>query len=79
MAGNPPADTAQPSGIKGIIVKVATKEKHAPSAPRIHNFLFQKPRNNSPANSHSDTPRKYVAPRIPKTGYIQKIRGPLLM
>ena len=48
MAGNPPAEAAQPSGINGIIVTVATKVKHEPRAPRIPNFLFQKPRNKRP-------------------------------
>jgi hypothetical protein len=47
MAGKPPAEAAQPPSINGIIVKVAINEKHAPSPPKIPNFLFQKPKNNS--------------------------------
>src|SRR5260370_4263844 len=52
---------------------------HEPRAPRMPNFLFQNPRNRSAQISHSDTPENQLAPRIPRTGYIQKIRGPLLM
>src|SRR5262245_55890715 len=40
MAGNPPAEAAQPSGINGMMVVVAMNEKHEPRAPRIPNFLF---------------------------------------
>src|SRR5262245_26446615 len=47
IAGNPPADAAQPSGINGIIVTVAMNEKQEPRAPRIPNFLFQNPKNKS--------------------------------
>src|SRR5258708_2750423 len=79
IAGNPPADAAQPFGINGIMVNVAMKEKHEPIAPRIPNFLFQNPRNNNRPKAHSATPRKKHAPRTPKTGYIQNIRGPWLM
>jgi hypothetical protein len=35
IAGNPSADAAHPSGINGIIVTVAIKEKHEPRAPSI--------------------------------------------
>jgi hypothetical protein len=28
---------------------------------------------------HSTTSKEYVAPRMPKTGYIQEIRGPWLI
>ena len=42
-------------------------------------FLFQNPANNSAQNTHSETPKNQLAPRMPKTGYIQKISGPLLM
>src|SRR5262245_45233899 len=58
IAGNPPADAAQPSGINGIIVTVAINEKHEPRAPRMPNFLFQKPKNKSAPNNHSETPQK---------------------
>src|SRR5215470_14497782 len=78
MAGNPPADGAQPLGMKGMIVMVARKEKHEPRAPRIPNFLFQNPANKRAPNPHSATPKNQVAPRTPKTGYIQAIRGPWL-
>jgi hypothetical protein len=37
-------------------VTVAIKEKHAPRAPRIPSFLFQKPKNKSAPNNRSDTP-----------------------
>src|SRR5262247_1797697 len=79
MAGNPPAEAAQPSGMKGMIVTVAMNEPQAPRAPRMPNFLFQNPANKSAPNSHSDTPKNQLAPRMPNTGYIQKIRGPWLM
>jgi hypothetical protein len=46
---------------------------------RIPNFLFQNPKNRSAPNNHSETPRNQLAPRRPKTGYIQEIRGPLLI
>src|SRR5258706_5628540 len=79
IAGNPPADAAQPSGINGIMVLVVIMLAHAPRAPRIPSFLFQNPANKSAPNSHCETPKKNVAPRTPKTGYIQKIMGPGLM
>lgn len=79
MAGNPPAEVAQPSGINGMMVTVAINVKHEPRAPRIPSFGLQKPRNKSTPHSHSATPKKYVAPRILKTAYIQKIKGPWLM
>src|ERR1700756_3018838 len=41
MAGNPPADGAQPSGIKGMMVIVLMNETTDPSGPRIPGFLFQ--------------------------------------
>src|ERR1700747_2950879 len=78
IAGNPPAEAAQPSGKNGMIVVVARNEKHEPSAPRIPAFLFQKPQNRSAPNSHSETPKNQVAPRVLKTRYIQKVRGPWL-
>src|SRR6202023_2822549 len=79
IAGNPPADAAQPSGINGIIVTVIMNVTHEPSAPRIPNFLFQNPKNKSAPINHSETPKNQLAPRMPKTGYIQEIRGPLLI
>jgi hypothetical protein len=79
MAGKPPAEAAQPSGKNGIMVAVATKEKQEPRAPRIPAFLFQKPQKTRAPNSHSETPKNQVAPRILKTEYIQKISGPWLM
>src|SRR6266481_3102293 len=79
IAGKPPADAAQPSGINGIIVMVIMNVTHEPRAPRIPNFLFQNPKNKSAPNNHSETPKNQLAPWMPKTGYIQEIRGPLLM
>src|SRR5580704_2505103 len=58
IAGNPPADWAQPSGIKGMIVTVHKKDATAPRAPRTPNFLFQNPASNNAPNSHSEMPRK---------------------
>src|SRR5215469_16872359 len=40
MAGNPPADAAQPSGMNGMMVLVAIKLKQEPRAPRIHHLLL---------------------------------------
>src|SRR6266849_2780373 len=79
IAGNPPAEAAQPFGINGIIVMVEMNEKTPPSAPRIPNFLFQNPAKSSAPKNHSATPKNQQAPRMPKTGYIQEIRGPLLI
>src|SRR5579864_1577936 len=79
MAGNPPADAAQPSGMNGIMVTVPIMEKHEPMAPRTPAFLFQNPQNKSTAITHSETPKNQLAPRMPKTGYIHEISGPLLM
>src|SRR6516164_7076239 len=79
MAGNPPAAAFQASGMKGMIVMVITKVTHEPRAPRIPNFLFQKPNNKSAPNNHSEAPKNQLAPWMPKTGYIQEIRGPLLI
>src|SRR6266436_5761394 len=79
IAGKPPADAAQPSGMNGMIVMVIMNVTHEPRAPRIPNFLFQNPRNKSAPNSHSETPKNQLAPRMPNTGYSQKMRGPLLM
>src|ERR1700740_1456998 len=58
MAGNPPADGAHPSGIKGMIVIVVMNVATDPRAPSIPNFLFQNPANSNAPNSHSETPRK---------------------
>src|SRR5919198_3577358 len=79
MAGNPPADGAQPSGIKGMIVTVPINEKADPRAPRMPAFLFQNPQNRSTQINHSATPRNQLAPRMPNTGYIHEISGPLLI
>jgi len=45
MAGNPPADAAQPSGMNGMIVTVPMNDAQEPRAPRIPNRLCQNPRN----------------------------------
>ena len=58
-----------------VIIKVT----HEPRAPRIPSFLFQNPKNKSPPNNHSETPKNQLAPCTPKTGYIQDISGPLLI
>ena len=79
IAGKPPADGAQPSGMKGMMVTVPMKVRHEPMAPRMPSRLFQKPANSSAQVSHSDTPRNQLAPRTPKTGYSQEMSGPLLM
>jgi len=79
MAGNPPAEAFQPSGIKGMIVMVETNNAIPPMAPSAPAFLFQKPAMMSAPNSHSQTPRNQLAPLMQNTGYIQKISGPLLM
>jgi len=77
MAGNPPADAAQPPGMNGMILTVPMNDAQEPRAPRIPNRLCQNPRKRSSPNNHSDTPRNQLAPRTPK--YIQEINGPLLM
>ena len=70
IAGNPPANSAQPFGMNGMIVTVVMKVTVEPRVPRIPNFLFQNPENKSAAMSHSDAPKKRVAPqRTPKAGY----------
>src|SRR5260370_22031431 len=79
IAGKPPADAAQPSGINVMIVVVPTNEPIPPSAPRTPAVLFQNPMNRSAPKVHSETPRNQQAPLIPKTGYIQPMTGPLLM
>src|SRR5262249_48041286 len=78
IAGNPAAGS-QPFGMNGMMVTVDTNVMNEPRVPRIPNFLFQNPRNKSAAISHSETPKNQLAPRTPKAGYIQKMRGPLLM
>jgi hypothetical protein len=78
IAGNPAAGS-QPFGMNGMIVTVPTNVIVDPMAPKIPSRLFQNPRNSSAPNSHSETPRNQLAPRMPKTGYIQKISGPLLI
>src|SRR5262249_11897081 len=79
IAGNPPADSFQPSGMKGMMVTVPIMAKAHPRAPRIPAFLFQNPQNKSAANNHSQAPKNQLAPRSPNTGYNQKISGTLLM
>jgi hypothetical protein len=58
MAGKPPADGAQPSGIKGMIVIVDINVATDPRAPRTPNFLFQNPANSNAPNTYSETPKK---------------------
>jgi hypothetical protein len=58
IAGKPPAEAAQPSGMNGMIVEVAIKVPAEPKAPRTPSFLFQNPANKSAPKSHSETPRK---------------------
>src|SRR6516162_8100678 len=79
MAGNPPAEASQPSGIKGIIVTVVKKVTAEPAAPRIPSRLSQKPANSNAPKIHSKVPRNQLAPRMPNTGYNHEISGPLLM
>src|SRR5215510_12559118 len=79
IAGNPPADATQPSGMNGMMVMVMTNDRHEPAAPRAPRVLFQKPMKMSAPNSHSETPRNQLAPRMPNAGYIQEMSGPLLM
>src|SRR6266481_5579038 len=79
IAGKPPADAAQPSGIKGMIVVVPTNDAILPSAPTTPAYLFHHPMNIPTPKFHSETPRNKQAPLTPKTGYIQAMSGPLLM
>ena len=79
IAGKPPAATSQPSGMNGMIVTVAIKVPVEPRAPRTPIRLSQKPASNSEPKVHSETPRKWLAPAWPKTGYSHQINGPLLM
>src|SRR6266436_394048 len=72
------AERLQPPRAEGRCRHLDCRDRE-PSAPRMPNFLFQNPRNRSAQISHSETPKNQLAPRMPKTGYIQKIRGPLLM
>jgi hypothetical protein len=51
----------------------------APSAPRKPRRLFQNPATNKTQISHSEIPRNRDAPRNPKAGYSQKIKGPWLI
>ena len=37
-------------------------------SPKNPNLLFQKPKNRSVPNVHSETPKNQVAPRMPKAG-----------
>jgi hypothetical protein len=79
IVGNPPADGAQPSGMKGMIVVVMIKVAHEPRSPSTPAFLFQNPKDKRAPNNHSETPKNQLAPRIPKTEYNQNITGPLLI
>src|SRR4029077_4999750 len=79
IAGNPPADAVQAVGRDRIIVRVPIKEKHEPMAPRIPSFLFQNPASKRVPNDHSATPKNRPAPRMPKTGYSQEIKGPCVI
>src|SRR5437870_13605621 len=79
MAGNPPADAAQPSGMNGMVVTVPMNDAQEPRAARTASRLCQNPRNKSRANDHSDTLNIHLATRTPNTGYIQGISEPLLM
>lgn len=76
IAGNPPADFAQASGKNGMIEIVEMKTAQAPRAPKAPSFLFQNPENKSAPTNHSEIPRNRPAPRMPKTGYSQKMNGP---
>src|SRR5215471_16384721 len=44
--------------MNGMMVIVMIKVTHEPKAPRTPNFLFQKPKNKSAPNNHSETPQK---------------------
>jgi len=79
IAGNPPAEAFQPSGMKGIMLMVEMNDAIPPKAPSALAFLFQKPAKVRAPNSHSEAPRNQVAPRMPNSGYIQKIKGLLLI
>ena len=79
IAGNPPADAAQPFAINEIIVTVPMNVIQEPSAPSIPNLLSYNPMNKSAPNNHSEMPKNQLKPRTPKTGYNQKISGPLLI
>jgi hypothetical protein len=79
IAGNPPADAAQPFGINGIIVTVIMNVTLEPSAPRIPNFLFQNPKNKSVPNNHSEHPKNQLAPPDAENRVHPKISGPLLI
>src|SRR5579872_2065131 len=79
IAGKPPAEAAQPFGMKGMMVTVPTNVATDPSAPKTPARLSQKPANSSAPNVHSETPKNQLAPRMPKTGYNHEISGPLLI
>ena len=75
IEGDSPADVAHAFGKNGMIVTVAINKKREPMDPRIPNFLFQNPASKRAPNDHSETPKNRLAPRMPKTGYIQEISG----
>src|SRR5258708_14772596 len=66
MAGKPPADGAQPFGMKGMMLTVDRKVMHEPAAPKTPSRLFQKPKNTRPPNNHSTTPTNHPTPPTPK-------------
>jgi len=76
IAGNPPAEAAQPSAMNGMIVSVATNVTTEAMAPKIPSLLFQNPENSNIDVNHSNVPRNRAAPRNPKAGYSQKSSGP---
>jgi hypothetical protein len=55
MAGNPPADAAQPSGMNGMMVTIATKLAQAPAAPRTPRRFSQNPRSMSAGRPFPDS------------------------
>src|SRR5262249_32377351 len=79
IAGNPPADAARPSGIKGMIVTVVMKVATEPMAPRTPAFLFQNPKNKSAPNNHSETPKNQLGTRMPTSWYAHEASVPLLI
>ena len=54
IAGNPPANAAQPSGINGIIVTVVIKAESSENSQ----MFVPKLKNKSPPNNDSATPKK---------------------
>ena len=75
IAGNPPADAAQPFAINEIIVTVPMNVIQEPSAPSIPNLLSYNPMNKSAPNNHSEMPKYQLAPRMPKPGTTNRSAG----